>query len=191
MMKYFIGAGTAVLVAGCANGVLPGGEPPEITSFVVQNVDVWDSDLAPDWAAKPPRANFKFFSAITFNDPVNPQTLVSGVTVDYRLNDARADGTFQISPDGRTAVFFSDEEMSEITPLLAGRNTEVSLVVRGRSGPIFDSDGAQLPFSGVHRDPSLDDASPIASDLNFGVLLDGDADGAPGGDYVETWTIVG
>ena len=182
---------SAILVACETLGT---GTDPVPTShdgtFKVVDAKVWGNKIVPDWATKPDGFQFKFPAVITFNHAVDKETLQSDITFDATINGVEADGTFQFSADGRTAVFYSDKEVSDITPILAGRNIDICIKMRGSTGTITDELGQVWPFSGVHA--VIEDDVTIQPVPGIrGQLLDGDFDNIAGGDYNNCWSIVG
>ena len=128
---------------------------------------------APSWV-NPPDYTYKVVLNISFNHSVNPNTFSAPGTVKLDLkgtNDGRTvsnvAGTFQFSADKKTVVFISNERMSKIINPQAGENIEYTVIISGNSvggGVITDSDG---------------------------ITLDGNNDGAPGGDYKLVFEVVG
>ncbi len=105
--------------------------------------------------------------SVSFNRAVDPLSLVAPgpVTVDISAGDARAEivrGSFQLSSDGTTAVFISNQTLAELVAHQPGQPVTYTITLSGTES------GASV----------VKDAS--------GEPLDGDGDGGTGGDLRRT-----
>jgi hypothetical protein len=112
-------------------------------------------------------AEGKAVISVSFNRAVDPLSLVAPgpVTIDITAGDARAEtvrGTFQLSSDGATAVFISNQTLVELVAHQPGQTVTYTITLSGTES------GASV----------VKDAS--------GEPLDGDGDGGSGGDLRRT-----
>ena len=117
-------------------------------------------------------AEGKAVFSVNFNRAVDPRFLVApgSVTVDVAAGDARVEtvrGNFQLSADGTTAVFISNQTLAELVAHQPGQSVTYTT-------PVFGTEsGARV----------VTDAS--------GEPLDGDGDGDTGGDLRRTLSTTG
>ncbi len=120
-----------------------------------------------DWL--PPGYTSKISMAFSFNTPLKQHTITAPGSVNINLEASGGSkasdiaGSFHFSSDSKTAVFISDKRISDLLgPIGGGENIHYSIKVSGAE---------------------LKDCS--------GILLDGDGDGKPGGNYVKEFSVVG
>jgi len=127
----------------------------------------------PTWVT-PSDYTYKVALTIEFNHQVDITKFSAPGTVRIDLKGTRdgrtalnVAGIFKQSPDLKTVVFISDKSLSDLIKPGAGENIEYTLIISGTTAGI----GA-------------------VTDKN-GQILDGDADGKPGGDYKKVFEVVG
>ena len=152
-----------VLAAGCGGGSGSSG---------FQVVDIFLEPTPAETDVPGADYNIKVSFTIEFSDDVDVASLQAPGSVNLDLKGTRdgrttidVPGTFRALPDLKTAFFISDENFDEVMRPRAGETIAYTIEIVGTG------------------------SSPVTSAA--GEALDGDGDGSAGGDYTETFEIVG